>query len=177
MNVVAEADPLLVQPVLQFRPLDFYTTQQSCPSSFTSSSLKHDREELLRKLFRCGHNMAQMGNSANKQVVEAPASTSVIGNGDFVSKPGSSGRRGGAEQHQVQREGQDKCSTPGPRPHDDLRPSRSTCFSNDMAMPQQAFGGKPSGQSTRPAARFVPSVCGTKHGRDLLPATLRSTMQ
>ena len=67
----------------------------------------------------------------------------MIGNGDFVSKPGSSGRRGGAEQHQVQREGQDKCSTPGPRPHDDLRPSRSTCFSIDMAVPRQAFGGQP----------------------------------
>ena len=75
VTVVAEVDPLFVQSVLQFRPLDFYTTQQSCSSSSsTSSPLKHDREELLRKLFRCGHNMSQMANSANKQVVEAPAS-------------------------------------------------------------------------------------------------------
>ena len=134
VNVVVEADPLSVQSVLQFRPLDFYTTQQSCSSSsFASSPLKHEREELLRKLFRCGHNMAQMGNSANKQVVEAPASTSVIGNGDFVPEPDSSGRSGGAEQHQVQCDGQAKCSSVGPKANDVL-PSRSTCFSNDMAV-------------------------------------------
>ena len=172
--VVVETDPLSVQPVLQFRPLDFYTTQQSCSSSsFASSPLKHDREELLRKLFRCGHTMAQMGTSANKQVVEAPASTSVIGNGDFVPEPDSSGRSGGAEQHQVQCDGQATCSSVGPRANDVLRPSRSTCFSNDMAVPREACGGKPSGQSTRRLGQLrdlcPPSVVPTTEGISFQP--------
>jgi hypothetical protein len=139
VNVVVEADPLSVQPVLQFRPLDFYTTQQSCSSSsFASSPLKHDREELLRKLFRCGHNMAQMGNSANKQVVEAPASTSATGNGVFVAKPAEEAEVLSSIKSNVK-------GKPAARPLDPdrmmtLRPLRSTCLSNDLAVSWQVCG-------------------------------------
>lgn len=117
--------------------------------------------------------MAQVGNSANKQVVEAPASTSVIGNGDCVPEPDSSGRSGGAEQHQVQCDGQAKCSSVEPRANDVLRPSRSTCFSNDMAVPRQACGGKPAGQSTRRLGQLQdlcpPSVVPTTEGISFQP--------
>ena len=53
-------------------PVNAYAlSQQSCSSSSTTSSpLKHDREELLRKLFRCGRNMAgkdHRGGEAEQQ--------------------------------------------------------------------------------------------------------------
>ena len=122
VNVVAEAGPLFAQPVLQFRPLDFYTAEQTCSSSsFTSSPLKHDRQELLRKLFESGRDVAQMGNSANKNVAGTSASTSVTGNG-VLAKPDSSGRGSGAEQPQVKCERQVNGSSLGFRPDISFQP-------------------------------------------------------
>eukprot|EP00435_Cladocopium_sp_Y103_P002108 s3743_g1.t1 len=60
----------------------------------------------------------QHGLDANKQVVEAPASTFATGNGIFIAKPDSSGRGSGGEQHQVRCEGQGSSSSIGPRPKD-----------------------------------------------------------
>ena len=88
--------------------------------------------------------MAQMGNSANKEGVEAPASTTATGNGD-LAKPDSGGRSGGADQCESQRKEQSMCSPVGPRENNVLRSSRSTCFTGDMAVQWKACGGDPQG--------------------------------
>ena len=92
--------------------------------------------------------MAQMGNPVDKEVVEAPAPITVTGNGDLVSKPGSSGRSGGADQCESQRKEQSMCSPVGPREDNVLRPSRPTCFTGDMAVQWEACGGEATRQST-----------------------------
>ena len=90
------------------------------------------------KLFRCSHNMSQMVSSSNKQVVEAPASTSATGNGVFVAKPVEEAAV--LSSINVQCEGQANSSPLGHRSNDDLRPLRSTCLSNDLAASWQACG-------------------------------------
>ena len=82
--------------------------------------------------------MSQMVNSSNKQVVEAPASTSATGNGVFVAKPVEEAAV--LSSINVQCEGQANSSPLGPRSNDDLRPLRSTCLSNDLAASWQACG-------------------------------------
>ena len=136
VTVVAEVDPFLCNQSCSFVLLLLH--HPAVMSFFTSSPLKHDREELLRKLFRCGHNMSQMANSANKQVVEAPASTSATGNGVFVAKPAEEAEVLSSIKSNVK-------GKPAARPLDPdrmmtLRPLRSTCLSNDLAVSWQVCG-------------------------------------